>query len=198
MTSDHPPTPPTTNLTTEVRPTVVTTALEPIRDRWYAIVVLGASVVGGLLGGVVAGAIGATAEQSAAIGVAGFVIGFVGLLPVAGRFLITPSIWGLAVMAATAAQFLVALMAMFVIIEAFGLPRRPAVFGVLTATMLVLIAETLCAVLLLALRDARMEREKAVGGSGAGGAVSSESTTTADVSGASGRRGAGVPAGRYA
>lgn len=74
-------------------------------------------------------------------------------LPLAGPPLVTPDRWGLMVLAASMGRTLLVLLAMLVLVEGQGLPKKPVGFGLLAGALIMMFAEAAIAVHLLMKRE---------------------------------------------
>lgn len=131
----------------------MSTPLDPIPTRPYAIVMLltGSLALG--LGLFVSRALGGEGTTLLAVGGALLVGVLLSVIPLLGRPLVTPDNWGLVVLGVSLGRTLLALGAMAILVELSGLPRRPVVIPLLVCTLLVMIAEAATAVWLLSRRE---------------------------------------------
>ncbi len=127
--------------------------LAPIPRVPFA-VACGVGAVASVLTGL-ATASGAGGGQDVLIGV-GIALGLLAamsIVPLIGPPLISAESWGLAVLGVSGLRTIGALGAMLVLIEVQGLARKPAVYGLLIGTVVMLIAEAGAAVWLLSRRE---------------------------------------------
>ncbi len=96
---------------------------------------------------------GADADTLVAIGIALGVLASVCVVPLLGPPLVSDDSWGMVVLGTGAMRTMLALGAMLVLIEMQGLPRRPVAAGILTGAVMMMVAEAVAAVRLLAWRD---------------------------------------------
>lgn len=130
--------------------------LAPIPRSLYALLMTGAGVAALAAGLLVARAAAAEGDADFLLPVAGSLLFSIALavVPLLGPPLVTPPRWGLVVLGVTATRTLVAMGAMLILLEILGLPRRPVVYGLLSGTLLLLVADAIGAVWLLSRRDA--------------------------------------------
>jgi hypothetical protein len=131
----------------------MSTPLDPIPTRPYAIVML---LTGGLalgLGVFISQALGGEGTTLLAVGGALLACVLLSVIPMLGRPLVTPDNWGIVVLGVSLGRTLLALGAMAIYVEMSGLPRRPVVIPLLTCTLVLMVAEAVTAVWLLSRRD---------------------------------------------
>jgi len=128
-------------------------AREPISRGVFSITMLIATLVA--LVAAVGAVTGVGAGTDVATMVGGFVVlaGVISLLTLVGPPLIPHEYWGMAVLGVSGVRTMLALGAMLVLIEIAGFDRRGVVFGLLSGTAILMIAEAAVAVILLNKRE---------------------------------------------
>lgn len=129
------------------------TEIAPISRQSYAISMTACCLMAIGVGMAAASAAGAEGETLVAILVALLACASLTIIPLIGPPLVTSDRWGLAVMATSAGRTMVALMGMLILLEVQNHPRKPVVYALLVATLVMMIAEAAIAVRLLAKRD---------------------------------------------
>lgn len=102
-----------------------------------------------------ASAVGGSAATLMGVGVALTLLAGLCLAAMVGPPLVKPETWGLVVLGVSGLRTMAALGAMLVLVEVQGLDRKPAVYGLLLGTMVMLVAEAGAAVWLISKRDQR-------------------------------------------
>lgn len=97
--------------------------------------------------------LGATSETLVCIAAAIAACSAASIAPLLSPTLVTDTLWGLAVLAASAGRTILALGAMLILIQLLKLPDRPVAIGILVGVCILMIVEAIVAVSLLAKRD---------------------------------------------
>lgn len=85
------------------------------------------------------------------------------VIPMMGPPLVTPDRWGMVVLGCTGVRTMIGLGGMLLLSQAFPGDKKAIVFAILTGTMILIGAEGLVAVWLLARQDARVARSRGHG-----------------------------------
>lgn len=138
---------------TPIARAMTTAASQPISRGVFSITMLIATMVALSASVGVVSAAGGGSDLAMLVGGLAVLAGLASLATLVGPPLLPNEYWGMAVLAVSGARTMLALGAMMVLIEFAGFERRAVVFGVLSGTAILMIAEAAAAVILLNKRE---------------------------------------------